>query len=383
MRVSGRTAQPGESGVMGRRAQAMRNQRANSSSAAGVPTLLTMEILPSNPRAPKLDDGFFSPSRRPRADSAPMPVLLGAPGGGGIQGLTGTSMLTNSRLVSGFIDPGSGLLEQALSVSETSGDIEDNEFEETEDGTRDFSVPGGGGYEAELGSMMADSTRQSDMGITAGDASGPLDQVIMDEGSDVDEDIEQDEADALEEQDGIAPDRRKYSDSLEDRRRSSTDVMDEAPLDFSPIPLPLPAGGQSSGLTATLNKHIPHLVSTGSAPWVASSANPFASLYASVAASMTMPSIGLELYFPHSTQPTRALGCKVRKDATVEEVTGYGLFRFWEDERKPMLSEQDNEQHRSTVGWGLRIVEDDGEVDEDFPRQSDVSHMCTFDRPPC
>jgi hypothetical protein len=62
----------------------------------------------------------------------------------------------------------------------------------------------------------------------------------------------------------------------------------------------------------------------------------------------------------------------VRKDATVEEVTGYGLFRYWEEARLPLLSEEaesEQEQKWSTVGWGLRIVEDDGEVDEDFPRE--------------
>ena len=293
-------------------------------------------------------------------------------------------MLLSTRLGVGGLDTGVRLLEQAMSVSETSGDIEDNEFDETEDGTRDFGVSGGGGYDAEFSSMMADSTRQSDMGITAGDASGPLDQVVMDEGSDVDENVDEDMANALEEHDGIPPDRRNYFDSVEYRRRSSIEVMDEEPLDFAPIPLPsLPGKGQASGLTATLNKHIPHLVSTGSAPSIAPSANPFASLYASVAASKTMPSITLELYFPHSTQPTVALGCNVRKDATVEEVTGYGLFRFWEDERKPMLSEDNDELHLSTVGWGLRIVEDEGEVDEDFPRQSDGFEYVTLRTPSC
>jgi hypothetical protein len=95
------------------------------------------------------------------------------------------------------------------------------------------------------------------------------------------------------------------------------------------------------------------------------------SLYTSVAApSTSIPSVTLELYFPHSSNETVPLVVKVRRDATVEEVTGYGLFKYWEEGRKPLLQDEESDQRWSTVGWGLRIVEDDGEVDEDFPRKS-------------
>jgi hypothetical protein len=59
----------------------------------------------------------------------------------------------------------------------------------------------------------------------------------------------------------------------------------------------------------------------------------------------------------------------VRKDATVEEVTGYGLWKYWEEGREPLLSTEESDVRWSTIGWGLRMVEDDGEVDEDFPRK--------------
>jgi hypothetical protein len=50
----------------------------------------------------------------------------------------------------------------------------------------------------------------------------------------------------------------------------------------------------------------------------------------------------------------------------VEEATGYGLYKFWDEGKEPKLSEE-REERWSTISWGLRIVEDNGEVDEDFP----------------
>lgn len=57
---------------------------------------------------------------------------------------------------------------------------------------------------------------------------------------------------------------------------------------------------------------------------------------------------------------------------------GYGLYLYVEEGREPKLDEGREEEGRerdirlSTVGWGLRIVEDDGEVDEDFPGTSEA-----------
>jgi hypothetical protein len=91
------------------------------------------------------------------------------------------------------------------------------------------------------------------------------------------------------------------------------------------------------------------------------------------------PSLSLSLYFPHSKAPTKPIKCRVSKTATVEEVVGVGLYLFEDDEgegRAPKLEvgfeegkvgEVEWGVRMSTVGWSLRIVEDDGEVDEDFP----------------
>ena len=63
----------------------------------------------------------------------------------------------------------------------------------------------------------------------------------------------------------------------------------------------------------------------------------------------------------------------VRKDATVEEVLGFALWSYWEAGWLPRLDEEDVsvlEEKLSAIGWVMKIAEDDGEVDEDFPRES-------------
>ena len=50
----------------------------------------------------------------------------------------------------------------------------------------------------------------------------------------------------------------------------------------------------------------------------------------------------------------------VRPDATVEEAIGFVLYQYTEEGRQPKA--------RDTVRvYSLRIVEDDGEIDNDFP----------------
>ena len=187
---------------------------------------------------------------------------------------------------------------------------------------------------------------------------------MIDEGSDVDEEeIEEEEA-------GLDDVQRELRADVRASTAPPAREMDDSQLVFTPISVPLVRRG-SSALTAALNKHVPHLVSTSSAGASTSTPapNPFSTLYSSVAASGNAPGITLQVYFPHSTSPTTPIIVKVRKEASVEEVTGHGLLKYWDEGREPRLSEEESEQRWSTVGWGLRIVEDDGEVDEDFPRE--------------
>lgn len=332
----------------------MKEGRANSSSAADPPIPTPNRIALS--RAPTAD-GFFSPSGRPRSDSAPVPKILEPPS-------AGTSVITTGRGMGGTTE-GTGLLQAALSTSATSGGIEEEEESLT-------SASGSIQFNDEPTPGLALSARPTHLGFT-GDGAGPLSSTLIDEGSDVDDDeIEEEEEGDLDDDTRELPD-----PALLSNRSSVLQPGDE--LRFQSIPIaPRHSISAPSALTALLNKHVPHLVSTSSVPMEDNvpASNPFASLYASVAALSNIPSISLELYFPHSESPTLPLICKARKDATVEEVTGFGLYKYWEESRSPLLVDQESEQRWSTVGWGLRIVEDDGEVDEDFPRESDIPLPC-------
>ncbi|WVQ98142.1 hypothetical protein IAU59_005264 [Kwoniella sp. CBS 9459] len=379
MRVSGRAAQPNE-----RRTQVTRNgQRANSSSSVtGMPLSPGMEKTPTTIKTPTMDNGFFSPSGRPRADSAPAAGLIGVPlphGGPHTATLANASMLNSGRGLG--MTAGAGVLEQVLSTSEAS-----NEGTDALIGTALHATPGAG-MEFEESSMG--QAERSDLAVT-GITTGGVDRMVgalVDEGSDVDED------EAAEANGARGHAQRNASAVPPDSRRVSTDTTDGERLSFTPVPieqLSISPPSRPSALTAALNKYVPHLVSTATAtattsattssppPMSGPPTNPFASLYATVAAPSSLPSLSLEMYFPHSKKPTDPIVAKVRKDATVEEVTGFGLYKYWEEGRLPLLSDDEDDVKWSSVGWGLRIVEDDGEVDEDFPALDRDSQISKF-----
>jgi hypothetical protein len=113
------------------------------------------------------------------------------------------------------------------------------------------------------------------------------------------------------------------------------------------------------------------------------SSNPFTELYAAISGRGQSESTNVQVYFPHARQPAgESMRLNVRKDATVEEVIGFALWTYWEEKWLPKLDEGlDEEDPRrdiklSAVGWVMRIAEDDGEVDDDFPRE----RFCYFSR---
>ena len=107
------------------------------------------------------------------------------------------------------------------------------------------------------------------------------------------------------------------------------------------------------------------------------SSNPFSTLYAALSSKAT-DALKLSIYFPHSAEPSKKIVLNVKRDLSVEEVIGVGLLSYWEEEREPKLvlgeakegEDEEGVRARETTGWNLRIVEDDGEVDEDFPGSS-------------
>jgi hypothetical protein len=127
---------------------------------------------------------------------------------------------------------------------------------------------------------------------------------------------------------------------------------------------------QRSGLSALLMKH-----SQGPS-------NPFAAMYKHVAGGSVSggSNTTIEVYFPFASQSksgakgSKSMTLTVRKDASMEEIIGYSLYCYIEEDWKPKLDEsltensgqEEREVRMSTLGWTLRIVED-GEVDDDYP----------------
>lgn len=107
--------------------------------------------------------------------------------------------------------------------------------------------------------------------------------------------------------------------------------------------------------------------------------NPFSDLYSAISGRGVSPAGGsmvVTVFFPFAREPAgEPMRLSVRKDASVEEVLGFGLWSYWEAGWLPRLDDEDlnvnaGEDKLGTVGWVLKIAEDDGEVDEDFPRKS-------------
>lgn len=105
------------------------------------------------------------------------------------------------------------------------------------------------------------------------------------------------------------------------------------------------------------------------------SSNPFSDIYAAISGHGDSHSTNIQLYFPHARQPRgKAMHLNVRSDATVEEVIGFSLWTYWDEGCLPKLDDglggEDDPKSAtrlSAAGWILRIAEEDGEVDDDFP----------------
>ncbi|KAI0287104.1 stress-activated map kinase interacting protein 1-domain-containing protein [Russula brevipes] len=111
--------------------------------------------------------------------------------------------------------------------------------------------------------------------------------------------------------------------------------------------------------------------------------NPFSDLYSAISGRGVSPAASMTatVFFPFAREPAgKAMALAVRKDATVEEVLGFALWSYWEAGWLPRLDEDPAvpEERLSAVGWVIKIAEDDGEVDEDFPPPNRESKISKF-----
>ena len=116
------------------------------------------------------------------------------------------------------------------------------------------------------------------------------------------------------------------------------------------------------------------------------SSNPFTETYASVSGRSAPASTVVSVYFPHAKRPAgKPMDLTISRDATVEEVIGFALWTYWEEGWLPKLDEGLSgpsdprwDDKVSACGWILRLAEDDGEVDDDFPRVFFSATRCCF-----
>jgi hypothetical protein len=103
--------------------------------------------------------------------------------------------------------------------------------------------------------------------------------------------------------------------------------------------------------------------------------NPFSDFYSAISGRGVEPALSMTItvFFPFAREPAgKAMALNVRRDATVEEVLGFALWSYWEEGWLPRLDEDPNtpEDRLTAVGWVIKVAEEDGEPDEDFPCKS-------------
>lgn len=102
--------------------------------------------------------------------------------------------------------------------------------------------------------------------------------------------------------------------------------------------------------------------------------NHLAELYASFSGKGDLKPLHLKIFRPTSEEPMRPVEVIVRQDATVAETIGFSLYRYWEDGRKPPLRKEECDANV----WTLRIMEDVGVVDDDFPALERIRPISRF-----
>lgn len=135
-------------------------------------------------------------------------------------------------------------------------------------------------------------------------------------------------------------------------------------LDFVREPIPnTTISNNSTVSTSTSTKSISvlaqKLLTSGQ------SENAFGKDYSFVCGKGVPNPIHLKIFFPSSQDPKKPLPVIVKRDATVEQVIGYSLYVYIEEKRMPPIDA--NSKLDKVACWNLRIVEDDGDIDQDFP----------------
>ncbi|KAJ3206184.1 hypothetical protein HDU82_004664 [Entophlyctis luteolus] len=112
--------------------------------------------------------------------------------------------------------------------------------------------------------------------------------------------------------------------------------------------------------------------------------NPFADNFGFLSGKGEAYPIRIKIFIPTSPTPSEPLLIILKRDATVEELIGYTLYEYFNKLSTTSSTTPDGqsaedtylpEDKRDVCCWNLRLVEDDGTIDEDFPALDRTSKM--------
>jgi hypothetical protein len=146
-----------------------------------------------------------------------------------------------------------------------------------------------------------------------------------------------------------------------------------------PIPKREPSSGHFSPIPVATTQSFQPLVSALTALIKAKEQNSqeenhLAELYASFSGKGDLKPLHLKIFRPSGDELMRPIDVIVRQDATVAETIGFSLYRYWEEGRKPPLKPEECDANV----WTLRIMEDVGVVDDDFPALERIRPISRF-----
>lgn len=99
--------------------------------------------------------------------------------------------------------------------------------------------------------------------------------------------------------------------------------------------------------------------------------NPFAEEFQCFSARGDPEALHLKILVPHNRKP---LSMAVTTEALVQDTIGVILYQYVEERRQPELP---SDKHDVTF-WNLRLLDDDGEIEEDFPALDRTRKMQKF-----
>lgn len=102
--------------------------------------------------------------------------------------------------------------------------------------------------------------------------------------------------------------------------------------------------------------------------------NPLADIFACFSGKGDLNPLKLKIYRPSGKDPKKPISVVIKRIATVADAIGFSLYCFIEQKLEPKLT---NEQLNPNM-WTLRIVEEEGELDDDFPALDRARFLSKF-----